>query len=165
MPTHRTTTERPEPRWPLDPVGRDGRRLADEAEAFLAGRLVDHLTAAGRPVPAWAVLNELAHASPDELAAFSASPGPKDEPHWRQAQRELATGLLECAATPADVRPLQEAVLIPLELWFAERSRHEAVSARTVVDTACDVLATVTPPSATTLATTRIPTGGHPDVD
>jgi hypothetical protein len=33
-----------------------GTDLADEAEAFLTGRLVAHLSAGGQPVPAWAQL-------------------------------------------------------------------------------------------------------------
>jgi hypothetical protein len=36
--------------------------LAGEVAAFLEGRLVDHLAGAGHTVPAWAVLNRLAHA-------------------------------------------------------------------------------------------------------
>ena len=42
--------------------------LSGETEAFLEGRIVEHLAAASRTVPTWAVLNKLAHASPEELA-------------------------------------------------------------------------------------------------
>jgi hypothetical protein len=63
--------------------------LSGETEAFLDGRLVEHLMTAGRMVPAWAVLNQLAHASPSELASLAEIDGrpgnarEPGEPVWR----------------------------------------------------------------------------------
>src|ERR687891_380934 len=70
--------------------------LSGEAEAFLEGRLVEHLVAAHRKVPAWAVLNKVAHASVRELAdlvetdAGMGSAGGVAGPLWLSAQRSLA---------------------------------------------------------------------------
>jgi hypothetical protein len=66
--------------------------LSSETGAFLEGRIVEHLTAAGRMVPTWAVLNKLAHGSPIEIADFTQNDGHPDdapdagEPVWRAAQ-------------------------------------------------------------------------------
>jgi hypothetical protein len=38
-----------------------GELVVGEVEAFLTGRLIEDRVATGRPVPAWAVLNRLAH--------------------------------------------------------------------------------------------------------
>lgn len=43
--------------------------LAGETEAFLAGKIALWLDRTGRPVPSWAWINWLAHASLDDLAA------------------------------------------------------------------------------------------------
>lgn len=122
--------------------------VGEELEAFVNGRLVDHLLAVGRPVPAWAVLNRLSHASVDDLIALAAAdssgvagdarPG---EPAWLCAQRSLAAELVTGAARPDDITGVQQAVLVPLELWLIQRSRSEALSARRVIELASAVLA------------------------
>jgi hypothetical protein len=118
----------------------------DEAEAFVQGRLVEHLRGAGRPVPAWAVLNKLAHAGVDELTELAAAGGAAhgeaspDEPAWLGAQRSLAAELIAGHAGPEDVVAVQRAVLVPLELWVIQRSRHEAVSSRRVMEVAMATL-------------------------
>jgi hypothetical protein len=101
--------------------------LSGEAEAFLQGRLVEHLAAAGRPVPAWAVLNKLAHASPQELADLtlihgrSASEPEVGQPTWLAAQKSLAARLVRNTRVPDEITYLQHQRLIPLELWLIER--------------------------------------------
>jgi hypothetical protein len=121
--------------------------LGDEVEAFMHGRLIDYLVGASRPVPAWAVLNLLAHATVEELAALvsvgAAGPVPSSpgEPAWVSAQRSLAAELLTGA--PDDVVGFQRAVLVPLELWVIRRSRSEAVSSRRALDLAADALSAV----------------------
>jgi hypothetical protein len=123
--------------------------LTGETEAFLEGRIVEHLVAAGRVVPTWAVLNKLAHATPTELADLADlaeangvpgnTPLPR-EPAYRAAQRLLACRLLARGAVPDEITRIQQAVLVPLELWLIERSEVETVTLRQVVRGACDVL-------------------------
>lgn len=118
----------------------------DDVEAFLAGCLVEHLSAAGRPVPAWAVLNKVAHAGIDELADLARSAGGVGategrEPVWRCAQRSLAADLVGGAGGPDEVVSTQRAVLVPLELWLIERSQAETISSRRAIEMAADVLA------------------------
>jgi hypothetical protein len=120
--------------------------LTGETEAFLEGRIVEHLLAAGRVVPTWAVLNKVAHASPTELADLVETGGipgntplPR-EPAYRAAQRRLACRLLACGAVPDEITRIQQAVLVPLELWLIERSEVETVTLRQAVRSACDAL-------------------------
>jgi hypothetical protein len=120
--------------------------LAGETEAFLEGRIVEHLVAAGRPVPTWAVLNKLAHASPTELADLvetdgipGNTPQPR-EPVCRAAQRSLACRLLAGGALPDEITRIQQTVLVPLELWLIERSELETVTLRQAVSAASDAL-------------------------
>jgi hypothetical protein len=74
--------------------------LSGETEAFLEGRIVEHLMTAGQLVPTWAVRNKLAHASPSELADLAEiddRPGNGTEPGelvWCAAQRSLVSRLL-----------------------------------------------------------------------
>lgn len=123
-----------------------GMALSAETEAFLNGQLVEQLAAAGRPVPAWAVLNKLAHASAQELADMGAScpdPGPHPEastPAWSKAQASLASCLLRTAGAPEEVTRVQHARLIPLELWFIERSKTRTITTREVIKAASDVI-------------------------
>ncbi|MGH9258762.1 MAG: hypothetical protein ACRD08_02520 [Acidimicrobiales bacterium] len=120
--------------------------LTGETEAFLEGRIVEHLVAAGRVVPTWAVLNKLAHASPTELADLAETDGipgtttlPR-EPAYRAAQRSLACRLLACGAVPEEITRIQQTVLVPLELRLIERSEVETVTLRQAVRGACDAL-------------------------
>jgi hypothetical protein len=120
--------------------------LSGETEAFLEGRLVEHLVAAGRKVPAWAVLNKVAHASVRELAdlvetdAGTGSAGVVAGPLWLSAQRSLASRLVGCGARPDEIKRVQRAVLVPLELWLIERSKVETVTPRQVIGAAWDAL-------------------------
>jgi len=99
--------------------------LADECEAFLHGRLVDHYRAAGEVVPSWAWLNKLAHATPEELAliadgrelAFGSDP---EMSSWNQAAVVVAEEVLERAEqTGLRVRAVQLLRLVPFELAAA----------------------------------------------
>jgi hypothetical protein len=117
--------------------------LADEVEAFLAGRLVDHLTAAGQRVPAWAVLNRLAHADRSDLVRFveGANIGWVVHPSsgqvsWAPAERFVAGHLLVRAPTPEQLGRLQRAALVPLELGLIERTKIERLSADEVLELA-----------------------------
>jgi hypothetical protein len=117
--------------------------LADEVEAFLAGRLVDHLTAAGQRVPAWAVLNRLAHADRPDLVRFveGANIGwvvhpSSGQASWVPAERFVAGHLLVRALTPEQLGRLQRAALVPLELGLIERTKIERLSADEVLELA-----------------------------
>lgn len=54
--------------------------LVDEVEAFLQGRLVEHLRERHRAVPAWAVLNTVAHATREEIARLADHHPPEGRP-------------------------------------------------------------------------------------
>ncbi len=97
--------------------------LALECEALLGGRIVDLLRAEGRPAPAWAWVNALAHGTREELATWAAE-DPTPEPGgvseataWRMLMSFLADDLLTRADSgPATLADLQRSRLIPLEL-------------------------------------------------
>jgi len=116
--------------------------LADEVEALLAGRLVDHMTAARQPVSAWAVLNRLAHADWPDLMSFveggTIADGtvhpPSSPPSWAPAERFVAGRLLALATAPDDLRVLQHATLVPLELGLIERCKVERFTADQILD-------------------------------
>lgn len=120
--------------------------LSAETEAFLEGRIVEHLMTAGRMVPTWALLNRLAHASPSELASLAEVDGrpgnapEPGEPVWRTAQRSLASRLLAGGARPDEITRIQQTVLVPLELRLIERSDVETVTLRQTIRAASDAL-------------------------
>jgi hypothetical protein len=117
--------------------------LSAETEAFVNGRMAEHLAAVSRPVPAWAVLNKLAHASAPELAAITRlDPDASDlaAPAWHGAQVHLASCLLRRGAAPDEIRQIQRMQLIPLELSFIEQSKTRIVTSREVISAAHDAL-------------------------
>lgn len=124
-----------------------GVMLAEEAEAFLAGRLADHLVATGRSVPAWALLNRLAHGGLPLVAACCV-PGEEGwrshpsmgAPHWPAAERSLALRMLASAPRPDELRHLQSRALVPLESRLIERSRAEILSPGEVIGLASDAV-------------------------
>lgn len=105
----------PEPEPERDPFGSP---VADECEAFLAGRLGAYLRETGRLVLPIAWLNRVVHAPPDELdrlALLGASGAPV--PRWEGAVGYLARSLLaRSAETGRPVAELQATLLVPLEL-------------------------------------------------
>jgi hypothetical protein len=111
----------------------------DDVAAFLAGRLVEYRSGRGRRVPAWAVLNPVAHADVGELAGLAGGAGEGREPAWLSGRRSLAAGLLK-GRGPREIACIQREVLVPLELWLIERSATATVSARRAVEMAEDVL-------------------------
>jgi hypothetical protein len=123
--------------------------LADEVEAFLGGRFVDHLASHGQPVPAWTVLNRLAHADHAELVRLvdgelleARFGGPK--PHaWAVPERFIAANLLVTrGTTPEALRDVQRSVLVPLELQLIDETRHEKMTAEQVLDAGARALET-----------------------
>jgi hypothetical protein len=121
--------------------------LADEVEAFLAGRMVDHLTASRRPVPAWAVLNRLAHADRSDLVHFVEGANVDwtvhpsfGQPYWAAAERFVAGHLLARGRTPEDLGRLQRATLVPLELGLIERTKIDRLTADEVLELAAEAV-------------------------
>jgi hypothetical protein len=115
--------------------------VAEEAEAYLAGRYVDHLVADGQPVPPWAVLNRLAHADHDQLTRLVAGEeagrpaAPRRQTAWAEAERFLAAHLLATGgATPEGLARLQRDALVPLELALIQRGRTERLTSEDVLD-------------------------------
>jgi hypothetical protein len=96
-----------------------GGAIADEASAYLEGRLLEHqrMLGAGGRTPAWMWLNGVVHGDVDRLtdlatdAERSGTPG-----SWRAARAMVAAELLERCHHDADaVRAAQREVLVPLE--------------------------------------------------
>jgi hypothetical protein len=137
--------EEPEPQ-PLPPHPVWEAALSAETEAFLQGRLVEHLAAAGRPVPAWAIVNKLAHASRHDLAELVDATASTDRqrdvrpPAWRVTQARLASRLVRTSAEPNETSKLQRQLLIPLELSLIERSKTEILTPRQAIAAAADAL-------------------------
>jgi len=93
--------------------------VADECEAFLAGRYVEALEAVGADVPPGAWLNVVAHGTLRRVLrdACGDVPAAGDPPSsWPQASAVIARMVLSVASTPASLRALQEERLVPLEL-------------------------------------------------
>jgi hypothetical protein len=123
--------------------------VADEVEAFLQGRLVDHLAARGQPVPAWAVLNRLAHADSGELRSLVDGTGggwgggsPLVQVPWASAERLIAKNLLARASTPEALATIQGTTLMPLELRLIERSKVEKLTVDQVLEAGAEALDT-----------------------
>jgi hypothetical protein len=135
--------------WSTGPRRWRDSSVADEVEAFLMGRLVDHLAARGRPVPAWAVLNRLAHADSGELRSLVDGTGggwgggsPLVQVPWASAERFIAGNLLARATTPAALATIQGTTLMPLELRLIERSKVEKLTIDQVFEAGAEALET-----------------------
>jgi hypothetical protein len=112
-----------------------GKELAEESEAFLSGRLAELLGSRHKPVEAWAWLNQVAHAEPEQLEALAAGAhwarlGLRSRlrsRRWRWAVAQIASDLLSLARErPRALRHLQARALVPLELELA-RSHARAL--------------------------------------
>ncbi|HEX6425668.1 MAG TPA: hypothetical protein VFZ79_19420 [Acidimicrobiales bacterium] len=120
--------------------------VAEEVEAFLAGRLVDHMAAQHRPVPPWTALNRLAHADHAVIAGLVAGAGLERTAYsgavhpWAMSERFAAAQFLARAGTPAQLLDLQRSTLVPLELDLVERARRERLTPEQVLDAAVDAL-------------------------
>lgn len=116
---------------------RSGVRLAREIEAYLNGSSGEWFTARGREVPAWAYVNQVAHAEPDllwQLAAWEPArearlttrPGGRvDRLSWRGAVAVLAGEVLDLGGSEASsIRRIQVDRLQPLESALMTRSAY-----------------------------------------
>ncbi|HEX6417973.1 MAG TPA: hypothetical protein VFZ77_05740 [Acidimicrobiales bacterium] len=120
--------------------------LADEVEAFLAGRLVDHMAAQHRPVPPWTALNRLAHADRAVIAGLVAGAGLERSAYsgavhpWAMTERFAAAQFLARARTQTELQALQQTTLVPLELDLVERARRDRLTPEQVLEAAVDAL-------------------------
>jgi hypothetical protein len=98
-----------------------GSGVADEAVAFVHGRLLERLedTGGSRWVEPWIWLNAAAHGTIDDLTELVEHHVPAEGgtwAPWRQAQLRLAREVLSrSCGDPAQLRRLQHLALIPLE--------------------------------------------------
>ena len=102
-----------------------GPGVADEAEAFLQGRLLEQMRAcgAGGQTPPWMWLNAVAHGDTQVLEALAAPSSDKVPAvsSWRVARAVVARELLDrSGGDPAVIRRLQQCALVPLEEWFTD---------------------------------------------
>jgi hypothetical protein len=93
--------------------------LAEECEAFLAGRWADCRRSQDRPLPRWAWLNQAAHADVGRLREAAAWPADKTSRRGDDIQAVLARAVLAASAS-GDLVRLQREVLVPLELRLME---------------------------------------------
>jgi hypothetical protein len=120
--------------------------LAEETDALVTGRLVDHLAARGRPIPPWAVLNRVGHLSFDELVDLAAGRTGRGRrnvagtPFWAAAERRLAFQLLTHGWTVAGVHDAQIDILVPLELALIELADAEGLTAADALEMAGEML-------------------------
>lgn len=97
--------------------------LVQECTAFLEGRLAELFRADGRAVPVWAMLNEIAHASIEQLQRIGATPGADTEV-------VIARAILGAVSSPEELRAVQAAHIVPIEL----RAATEVMSPRRAIE-------------------------------
>jgi hypothetical protein len=101
--------------------------VADEAEAFIHGRLAEVRVAAGLPDLPWLRINGLAHGSLDELHEIGshrdAAIGRPDD-GWTAMYASLARGITERVDGPGELRAVQCELLWPLEAELIESAVH-----------------------------------------
>jgi hypothetical protein len=92
-----------------------GLVLVEECEAYLEGRYLEWLENAGKPIPAWAWLNGLAHGEPAVVMALATRRGNRNDPI--QLVADLASAVLHRMDQHADsLTAVQESRLQPLEV-------------------------------------------------
>lgn len=117
-------------------VRRDGPTVADEAEAFVAGRYLSFCTAVRQPAPIWAHLNTVAHGTLAEVAEVARRPVDAEQPvlMWRHVEALIARQVLTAVAgDPGALLHLQASVLQPLEERIRVETRSRPVGARRVL--------------------------------
>ncbi len=100
----------------------DGHGVADECDAFLAGRYLEMLERNDALIPQWAWMNVLAHGTVTDLIAMSATDGsPRDRltQTWADARSYLAAEVLDACHRFGSLLTVQRCALVPLELELA----------------------------------------------
>ena len=131
------------------PARTDGLELADEAEAFMNGTLAKLRAAQKRSLPPWMMINLVAHGDAAELhrliqgealpIAISGTPRRYNRA-WALAQRSLALQVLGSGRDAEEIRHVQHAVLVPLELRLISQSTAELLTLGRVLADAIDAL-------------------------
>ncbi len=107
--------------------------LIEETEAFLAGRYLEVRAGSDSGRPAWAQLNWLSHADPDEVSDSAPALGPSRLGSWSWAVAVLTGEVLELTGGDrARIRDLQRSCLIPLELTLMMPSFWNVLPAEVV---------------------------------
>jgi hypothetical protein len=109
-----------------EPVGNDagfGTGVGDECEAYLAGQLAAYLRGTRRSVPPAGWLNQVVHATTNELALLAVGTADRMQAMtWPGAVGYLARTLLDRAReTGRPIDELQVELLLPLELELLGR--------------------------------------------
>lgn len=97
----------------------DARRVISACEALLEGSYVEQLEEWGSPVPPWAWMNLLAHATDETLRQAATGRPPRRLRRtdvWHRARCYLAGEVLDAAAQLGTLRSVQAQILVPLEL-------------------------------------------------
>lgn len=121
-----------------------GQEIAEECEAFLSGSFADFQGSRRQPVEAWAWVNRVAHAEPEELRALASRStmwrdgglrrGGFRTRRWRRAVSDMARDLLSLAeGKPRIIKRLQGRALVPLELELAARGNRYPVTPEVLV--------------------------------
>jgi hypothetical protein len=100
----------------------EGHGVADECEAFLAGRYLELLERNEALVPQWAWMNRLAHGTTADLEAIAthdATPRDRLSQAWADARSYLAAEVLDAYGRAGTLLTLQRRALVPLELQLA----------------------------------------------
>lgn len=113
--------------------------MADELEAWLNGGLATYRAQDIAEFPPWLIVNRLAHAGPDALAALARGEEPdpvapfRRLPTWAAAEQGLVRQLVGDGHDPDRVTTLQRGALVPLELRLIEQAKREPLSLGQVV--------------------------------
>lgn len=96
--------------------------LVQESQAFLRGTYAEQVARETQSIPAWTVLNTVAHGDLQRIHNAARTGGPLRWAYplgWSRASRELAREISELVGDDeALLASLQLAVLVPVELQF-----------------------------------------------
>ena len=128
----------------LDPPRPPEHLVDNEFDAFLAGQYADWVIQLDEPVPVWAWVNRLAHATPLELRAMAAQPfasaARPDLIQWECAVRVLARAVLAAMADDEiKLSRIQTEVLVPAELSLASQWHTDLIPSQLAVRVATAV--------------------------
>lgn len=121
--------------------------LGDECAAFLTGGYRDYLETRGRPVPAWAWVNRLAHGDHADIASAAARQSNDDTPEALIAA--IAAAVLTRLQDGVPLEALQRNSLVPLEMTLAAQAELPPTSSIELGRVLRSALTTRLPPPQT----------------